>query len=213
MRRLEARGVSARAEALVILEGVDLSARGGEMLAVTGPSGAGKTTLLMILAGIRAPSAGTVLVDGRPLAELERPRERISVVLQNHGLVSALTALENVTLPLQARALEPGEVETRARRALSFLGLEESQERVVEDLSGGQQQRVGVARALAAEPELLIADEPTSELAVADRLKVLALLRERAEAGAIVVVASHDPDVVAACDHHLRLLGGRPQPD
>jgi putative ABC transport system ATP-binding protein len=212
MREVDARQVGARIDSQVILEGVDLRVESGEMVAVTGPSGSGKTTLLMLLAGLQTPQSGEVRVDGEPIAGLARARQRIGIILQNHGLVAILTAAENVALPLQVREMGPAEIEQQTKAALLAVGLEESSDHLVQDLSGGQQQRVGVARALAADPELLIADEPTSELAAGDRVQVLALLRERAAKGGIVVIASHDQDVVLACDRSLRLVDGRVSP-
>ncbi|MGC2191705.1 MAG: heme ABC exporter ATP-binding protein CcmA [Candidatus Dormiibacterota bacterium] len=212
MREVDARKVGARIDSQVILEGVDLRVESGEMVAVTGPSGSGKTTLLMLLAGLQTPQSGEVRVDGQPIARLARARQRIGIILQNHGLVAILTAEENVALPLQVREMGPAETEQHTKEALLAVGLEESSDHLVQDLSGGQQQRVGVARALAGDPELLIADEPTSELAANDRVRVLALLREQAGKGGIVVIASHDQDVVLACDRSLRLVDGRVSP-
>ncbi len=201
-----------------ILDQVDFEARSGELVAVTGPSGSGKTTLMMVLAGLQVPSSGRVLVDGRALAPGSPDRGRVGVILQNHGLVSILTAAENVALPLQARGLPSAEIASRIREALHSVGLDEAADHLAEDLSGGQRQRVGVARALAANPELMIADEPTSELAADARHQVLALLRAQADHGSIVVLASHDQEVVDACDRSLQLLDGRrvgapPQPE
>ncbi|HVC38890.1 MAG TPA: ATP-binding cassette domain-containing protein [Candidatus Dormibacteraeota bacterium] len=193
-----------------ILDRVGLLAQAGEVVGVTGPSGSGKTTLMMVLAGLQAPDRGRVLLDGRPVSPRSEP---VGIILQNHGLVSILTAAENVALPLQARRLPAAEAEARTRAALHAVGLDEVAEHLCEDLSGGQRQRVGVARALAADPELLIADEPTSELAAEARHLVLGLLREHASRGRIVIVASHDQEVVDACDRCLRLIDGRPAPD
>ncbi|MGH7643035.1 MAG: heme ABC exporter ATP-binding protein CcmA [Candidatus Dormibacteria bacterium] len=212
MKSVEAVRVVVEIGSRTILEGVDFRVEAGEMVAVTGPSGSGKTTLLMLLAGLQEPRSGEIRVDDVLIARLARARQRIGIILQNHGLVSILTAAENVALPLQVREMAPTEIEKHTQEALLAVGLEESADHLVQDLSGGQQQRVGVARALAGDPELLIADEPTSELAAADRVKVLALLREHASQGRIVVIASHDGDVVHACDRSLRLMDGRMSP-
>jgi len=120
-------------------------------------------------------------------------RQRTGVILQNHGLVSILTAAENVSLPLQVRQVPPTEMQHRTDDALAAVGLGEVSDHLVQDLSSGQQRRVGVARALAGDPDLLIADEPTSELAAKDRSTVLSLIRRHAHKGRIVVLASHDP--------------------
>jgi len=201
--------VTARAGGRTILSEVNLVIRAGEALAVTGPSGSGKTTLLLLAAGLQLPTEGRVLVDGRPLAPDERSRQRFGVVLQNHGLVSVLTAEENVALPLQARGLGAVEVARMTAAALVAVGLAGTGDALVQDLSGGQQQRVAVARALVGQPEALLADEPTSELVAEQRKIILALLLGQAREGRVLVIASHDPEVVEACDRTVRLVDGR----
>ena len=193
-----------------ILDGVVLKVKAGETVAVTGPSGSGKTTLLLVMAGLQDPSRGRVLLDGRPVPGGEVGRRLYGVVLQNHGLVAVLTAAENVALPLQARGLSRQEVAQRTREALTAVGLDENSDHLVQDLSGGQQQRVAVARALAGDPEILLADEPTSELSAEFRAVVLKMLTEHARKGRIVLIASHDSEVVDASDRVLRLVDGRP---
>ncbi|HEY6538845.1 MAG TPA: ATP-binding cassette domain-containing protein [Candidatus Dormibacteraeota bacterium] len=207
---IRAEGVRVVIGSRTILDGVDLEVRAGEVVAVTGPSGSGKTTLMMVLAGLQATEGGRVLLDGEPMVAAEGAENRVGIVLQNHGLVSILTAAENVSLPLQARRVAPDQIAARTKDALHSVGLDDASGHLAEDLSGGQRQRVGVARALASDPELLIADEPTSELGAEARHQVLALLRRHADRGRIVVLASHDTEVVAACDRCLRLLDGRP---
>lgn len=193
-----------------ILDGAELKVAAGEMVVVTGPSGSGKTTLLLVMAGLQQPDRGQVVLDGEPLASIEDPRRRIGVVLQNHGLVSVLTAAENVAIALQARGTARAEVTRRTADILGALGLSDHADRLVRDLSGGQRQRVGVARALVGAPEVLLADEPTSELDVERRALVLNLLRAHAELGNIVIVASHDQIVAEAANRTLHLVDGRP---
>jgi putative ABC transport system ATP-binding protein len=195
-----------------ILDGAELKVAAREMVVVTGPSGSGKTTLLLVMAGLQNPDRGQVLLDGEPLAQSGDLRRRIGVVLQNHGLVSVLTAAENVAIVLQARGVDRAEVTQRTAEVLSALGLSDHSDRLVRDLSGGQRQRVGVARALVGAPEVLLADEPTSELDVERRAQVLTLLREHAERGNIVVVASHDQIVADSANRTLALVDGRPDP-
>ena len=201
--------VTARAGGRAILSDVDLTIRAGESLAVTGPSGSGKTTLLLLAAGLQRPTEGRVLVDGQPLGQDDRSRQRFGVVLQNHGLVSVLTAAENVALPLQARGVPAAEVARRTAAALAAVGLAGAADSLVQDLSGGQQQRVAVARAVVGTPEAVLADEPTSELVAEQRKIIMALLLRQAGEGRLLLIASHDPEVVEACDRAVNLLDGR----
>jgi putative ABC transport system ATP-binding protein len=211
VRELWAHQVSVDVGSRTILSGADLKVVAGETVVITGPSGSGKTTLLLVMAGLQDPDRGQVLLDGEPLSGSDALRRRFGVVLQNHGLVSVLTAAENVALPLQARGLARAEVAERTRGALVAVGLADSSDRLVQDLSGGQRQRTGVARALAAAPDVLLADEPTSELDGEKRALVLALLRDHARKGKIVILASHDQNVADAADRTLALVDGRPR--
>ncbi|WP_155892903.1 ATP-binding cassette domain-containing protein, partial [Intrasporangium chromatireducens] len=131
------------------------------------------------------------------------------LIPQGNGLASVLTAEENCLLPLVARGLPAKQARARVRRALADVGLEESAGHLIEELSGGQQQRVAVARALATEPVVLLADEPTSELDHTNRERVLALLRGVAERGGTVVMATHDPEAALAADDALHLDAGQ----
>lgn len=201
--------VTARVGGGDILHDVNLVVRAGESMAITGPSGSGKTTLLMLAAGLQPPTGGRILVDGRPIPTDERSRQRFGVVLQNHGLVSVLTAAENVALPLQARGTPALEVGRLAQAGLAAVGLHSAADSLVQDLSGGQQQRVAVARALAGSPEAVLADEPTSELVAEQRKVIVELLLQQARDGRVLVLASHDPEVVGACQRRIRLVDGR----
>lgn len=190
-----------------ILEGVTVQACSGQVLAVRGPSGSGKTSLLSMLGGLVAPSAGTVTLDGAqvtPSSDVAL-RRRFGLVLQGNGLVAALTARENVAVVLQAARVPRGEVRSRVQAVLDRVGLAPVADHLVEDLSGGQQQRVAVARALVTAADVVLADEPTAELDAENRELVVSLLVERARTGGVVVIASHDPDVVDACDEVLAL--------
>jgi putative ABC transport system ATP-binding protein len=193
-----------------ILEGAELKVTAGEMVVITGPSGSGKTTLLLVMAGLQNPDRGQVLLDGEPLHRGDGLRRRFGVALQNHGLVSVLTAAENVAIALQARGVDRAAVTARTRDALDALGLADNANRLVRDLSGGQRQRVGVARALVAAPEVLLADEPTSELDAERRGLILKLLSDHAGKGNIVILASHDQIVADAAHRRLALVDGRP---
>jgi putative ABC transport system ATP-binding protein len=173
----------------------------GAATAVVGPSGAGKSTLLAVLAGLERPDVGAV--------EIAVPTARMSVVLQNYGLIRLLTAAETVELALQTADRDAAEIVDRAADELERFGLGGLADRRIDELSGGQQQRLALARALITRPELLIADELTSELDPRNRARVLdEVLGLRAQ-GVTVVLATHDPDVASRCDHVIDVGGAR----
>lgn len=190
-----------------ILADVDIEVYAGEALAVIGPSGSGKSSLLALLAGLEHPDSGQVLVDGLGIGN-EVPAG-FGLVLQGYGLVSVLTAAENVEVVLQGMGLSRGEVRARAGAALESVGLDDVADHLVEQLSGGQQQRVAVARALVIEPAVLLADEFTAELDADSRGHVLNLVLAVARRGGVVVIATHDHAVADACTSQLRLADGR----
>ena len=202
---LKARGLGYERDGRQILAGVDVTLEPGESLAVTGPSGSGKTSLLAILSGLARPTAGEVYIDGTLLAAPAGPPPGVSVVLQGYGLVSLLTSAENIEVVLRAAGRTPAEATRVARETLARLGLEAHADQLVEELSGGQQQRTAVARALALGPRLLIADEPTAELDPAARAVALAQMFAVATGGGSLVLATHDPEVAARCDHIIDL--------
>jgi putative ABC transport system ATP-binding protein len=208
MTTLEARDLAYRRDGQQILAGVSVAVHPGERLAVTGPSGSGKTSLLTLLAGLDAPSSGEVYIDGTRLTGVAGPRQGVALVLQGYGLVSLLTAAENIEFALRAAGWAPSRAAVAAREALSQVGLDAHADQLVEELSGGQQQRTAVARALALKPKLLIADEPTAELDPVSRTLALARLFEVATGGGALVLATHDPEVAARCDRVLDLRPG-----
>jgi putative ABC transport system ATP-binding protein len=199
-----------------ILREVDTSVPAGEIVIVTGPSGSGKTTLLTLVGALRAPQEGSVRVlgeelRGAPARTLEGVRSRIGFVFQSHNLVEALTALENVELGLRVqRRRSRREIRCQAAEMLDAVGLSSHLHQRPESLSGGQRQRVAIARALAAQPTLLLADEPTASLdrasgrEVVDRMQALA--RER---GATILLVTHDNRVLDVADRILHLEDGR----
>jgi putative ABC transport system ATP-binding protein len=209
---LKARGLGYVRDGQQILDRIDVTVEPGESLAVTGPSGSGKTSLLAILSGLAAPTAGDVYIDGALLTGFAGPALGVSVVLQGYGLVSLLTAAENVEIALRAAGRPPSGAARDARAALAQLGLEPHADQLVEELSGGQQQRTAVARALALQPRLLIADEPTAELDPVARAVALARMFEVSAAGGSLVLATHDPEVAERCDRVLD-LSWRDDPD
>ena len=180
----------------------------GGMLAVTGPSGAGKSSLLWALAGATAHS-GTVEVGGLPVVDRAGAAGRgIALAPQGNGLPSFLSAEENVLIPLLAAGVPAVDARTRTRDALALLDLEQSATHLVDELSGGQQQRVALARTLAAAPAVVLADEPTSDLDATNRQRVIDALSAQADAGAVVVMATHDAEAAAQLDAELRLDDG-----
>ncbi len=193
-----------------LLEGIDLEFRPGEVAAVSGPSGSGKTTLLSIAGGLLEPTTGTTSYADRSMWQgTGDPRPEVAFVLQVYGLIPILSARENVSVALRARGVDPREADERAEAALARFHIADLADRQVEELSGGQMQRVACARGLVVGAEVLLADEPTSELDEVNRALVLGELRQEALRGAIVVVATHDPAVVDACDRHYVLDDGK----
>jgi putative ABC transport system ATP-binding protein len=195
------------------LQGVSLQVDRGEMVAVTGPSGSGKSTLLACLAGLDEPDGGTVRIDGERLNR--RPEEQralvrargIGVLYQQTNLVGHLSIADNIALAQRIAGGETGPV-WRAE-VLERCGLAHRAHALPRELSGGELARAGLAVALANDPAVILADEPTGELDDATAARILHLLRERAEAGAAVLLVTHDPDVAAATDREISLRDGR----
>ncbi|MFI6322004.1 ATP-binding cassette domain-containing protein [Nonomuraea sp. NPDC050556] len=174
----------------------------GERVALMGPSGSGKTTLLTTLAGLLPPSSGRVLVGGVPLVERPDLRARVALVFQSYGLLTLLTAAENVEVALRAAGRTAKDAMAATADMLERLRVAKFADHLVEELSGGQQQRVAVARALALRPAVLLADEPTAEQDADHRELVLdALLGSEAA----LIIATHDPEVAERCDRVVEL--------
>ncbi len=195
---------------------VSLQVRAAELLVVTGPSGAGKTTLLNMLGTLDRPTSGTVAIGGVDVASLDRRalaalrRDRLGFVFQSFGLIETLTAAENVEVPLRLRREPASDRDARVADVLALVGLEDHARQRVDELSGGQQQRVGIARALAARPHLLFADEPTGQLDSGNARIVIDLIRDLVRSqGIAAVVATHDPMIVERADRVVRLRDGR----
>jgi putative ABC transport system ATP-binding protein len=202
---------------IVALRGMDLQVAPGELVAIVGPSGCGKSTLLHLLAALDSPDGGSIRVGAHELergADLRRYRSRhVGMVFQLHNLLPSLTASENVQVPLFELPLTGRERRERARQLLALVGLEERERSRPPQLSGGERQRVAVARALAAEPELLLADEPTGSLDSEAGRRVLDLIEElRRSRGLTVVIVTHDLGVAARADRVVHMLDGRALP-
>jgi len=198
-----------------VLKGIDLAVEPGEMVAIVGPSGSGKSTLLHVLGALDRPDTGAVEIGGRSLAGLSGAalaafRNRtIGFVFQFHQLLPDFTALENVMVPGRIAGLEPRTVFDTARRLLSEVGLEERLEHFPNQLSGGERQRVALCRALALEPPLLLADEPTGNLDPESGDQVFRLLLElQARHQTTGILVTHNPEIARRCSRILRLDGG-----
>jgi lipoprotein-releasing system ATP-binding protein len=204
---------------LAVLTDLSLSVEAGEMVAIVGASGVGKSTLLHVVGGLDVFDAGTVRVGDAAIermSDAERVRFRnrhVGFVFQFHHLLPEFTAQENVEMPLRIAGAGAREREARARDLLGRVGLSARGDHRPGMLSGGEQQRVAVARALAAQPSLLLADEPTGNLDEHTAEQLHALLREmHAEHGLTSIIATHNASLAAACDRVLRLEGGRLRP-
>jgi putative ABC transport system ATP-binding protein len=197
------------------LSDVSLEIKAGEYVAIEGPSGCGKSTLLAILGLLDTPTSGQYLLKDKPVEKLKlaeraaiRNRE-IGFIFQAFNLIGDLTVYENVELPLTYRGMTAGERRERARRALERVGMAHRMKHFPAQLSGGQQQRVAVARALAGEPSILLADEPTGNLDSANGEAVMDLLRDLHRGGATICMVTHDPRYAGYADHTVRLFDGR----
>ncbi len=196
------------------LDEVSLGVERGSFGVVIGPSGSGKTTLLALLGALEAPSRGEALFEGKNLrecsdVELARVRRRMGFVFQDFALIPNLSAGENVTYPLIPRRVPWSERQRRAREWLSRFGMADKQDVRAGELSGGEQQRVAIARALAGHPEVVLADEPTSNLDPEAGRALLASFQELHAEGKTVVLASHDPQVCALATLVIELEGGK----
>jgi putative ABC transport system ATP-binding protein len=197
------------------LRGVDLTVARGEFVAVMGPSGCGKSTLLNLVAGLDTPSDGEIVLAGEALAgkdesELAHLRRRhVGFVFQFFNLLEDTSALENVVLPAVVAGAARDRAERRARDLLDLLGLLDKAQESPGVLSGGQRQRLAIARALANEPTLLLADEPTGALDTAGGLEVLELFRRLHAGGQTILLVTHDERVAAAAERLVRVEDGR----
>jgi putative ABC transport system ATP-binding protein len=197
------------------LAGIHLQINKGEYVAISGPSGCGKSTLLSILGLLDAPTGGTYQLNGTPvqslnLAERARIRNReIGFIFQAFNLIGDLTVYENVELPLTYRGLSAAERKQRVQNSLERVGMLHRIKHYPAQLSGGQQQRIAVARALAGDPAVLLADEPTGNLDSQNGEQVMTLLSDLHRAGATICMVTHDPRYARHADRTVRLFDGR----
>ncbi|MEE2522473.1 ABC transporter ATP-binding protein [Pseudarthrobacter sp. J75] len=203
------------ATSVAALRDVDLTINAGEFVAVMGPSGSGKSSLLALCGGLDQPTSGGVFVESTPLAELglnelARLRRRaVGYVFQDFNLVPTLTAAENVALPLELDGLPAREAYRLARDAMELVGIPELANRFMDEMSGGQQQRVAIARAIIGERRLILADEPTGALDSTTGQGVMEVLRCRADAGAAVMLVTHEARHAAWADRVVFIRDGR----
>ena len=197
------------------LDNVSLTIARGEMVSIIGPSGSGKSTLLNLIGGLDRPTSGEVRVDGEALAGLPDDgltrvrRDKIGFIFQFFNLIPVLNAVENTALPITLDGVRPGDAKTRAAEWLRKIGLGDRLDHRPDQLSGGQQQRVAVARALVADPALILADEPTGNLDTHASEEIAALLRQVAnDWGRAVVIVTHDPRIAAYADRIIFLKDG-----
>lgn len=199
---------------LEILKPIDLTVASGEVLAIMGPSGSGKSTLLGLLAGLDAPTAGSIQIDGVEITGLSEDQlallrgQKIGIVFQSFNLIPNLTALENVALPLELLD-QPEGAPARAKELLEAVGLGERGHHYPVQLSGGEQQRVALARAFATKPSLLLADEPTGNLDTATGQAIVELLfKLNREQGTTLVLVTHAPELGLLADRTVTLRDG-----
>jgi putative ABC transport system ATP-binding protein len=197
------------------LAGIHIDIRRGEYVSISGPSGCGKSTLLAILGLLDSPSSGLYILNGKPvqslkLAERARIRNReIGFIFQAFNLIGDLNVYENVELPLTYRGMGSAERKKKVHEALERVGMSHRIKHYPSQLSGGQQQRVAVARALAGDPAILLADEPTGNLDSQNGEQVMDLLRELHRGGATICMVTHDPRYARYADRSIHLFDGR----
>lgn len=198
------------------LDGVDFEIYRGEFCAITGPSGSGKSTLLNMLAGLEHPSKGEIVIAGKHIEKLNEKqlvafrRERVGFIFQSYNLLAAMNAVENVALPLSFRGISKVVRQKRAVEYLKLVGLEKFMKHMPNQMSGGQQQRVGIARALAVNPQIIFADEPTGNLDSKTTMEVLRLMQKIVkERNLTLVMVTHDNNLATYADRIFKIIDGK----
>ncbi len=204
-----------RSEPVKAIESVDLDVAAGEMAVVWGPSASGKSTLLSLIAGLDRPSSGRVELFGRCLAEMSDAaltllrRTRVGLVFQDFKLLPGMSAWENVALPLVPMGVLQRQRQDKAEQWLERLGVAGVADRPPEQLSGGQQQRVAMARALVNDPDLLLADEPTTQVDAESADMLRATFAAMVAQGKTVIITTHDPTLAQICPRRFQIIAGR----
>lgn len=198
-----------------VLKGIDLDVREGEFLAIMGKSGAGKSTLMYHMSLLDEPTSGSITIDGVDASKMTNKEktffrlERLGYVFQDYALVPELTALENVLIPLMMEGFTDEDCQTKAKAALAEVGLEERMNNRPSQLSGGEQQRVSIARAIAEDPKILFADEPTANLDSASGHHVVEVLANLNKKGQTIVMVTHEKEYASNCDRIVYLEDGK----
>ena len=201
---------------VIALRGLDCTIKEGQVLAIMGPSGCGKTTLLNIIGGLDRPTAGSVNIDGMNLVDLndaelvKHRRERVGIVFQFFNLVPTLTARENIELPMRLAGKSSAHMNQRTDSLLRLVDMQPRADHKPDELSGGEQQRIGLATALANDPPILLADEPTGELDTVTGHQILLLLKQlRDEYKKTVVIVTHDNRIGEIADTVMTIVDGK----
>ena len=200
---------------LQVLKGISLKVERGEVISITGPSGAGKTTLLQIMGSLDKPDGGRVLYDGQDITRMNEKKlsafrnKHIGFVFQFHQLLPEFTALENITIPMLISGCNMRQANARAKKLLELLGLADRADHKPAELSGGEKQRIAVARALANQPDVILADEPSGSLDTKNKEELHKLFFSlRDQLGQTFVIVTHDESLAAMTDRTIHLLDG-----
>ena len=201
------------------LDGIDLDIEKGDLVAIVGHSGSGKSTLMNMLGCLDTPTSGKYVLDGQDVASMtdnqlaDVQNKEIGFIFQGFNLISNLDAVGNVELPLVYRGVSKNERKQLAMEALKSVGLEERMKHKPNEMSGGQQQRVAVARAVAAKPPIILADEPTGNLDTKSTQEIMEILKELHRSGRTVIIITHDEEIASQAHRVIRILDGRIEED
>jgi ABC-type Fe3+/spermidine/putrescine transport system ATPase subunit len=207
MPLLELKNLTARFDSLIALDDLNLSVEEGEFLSLLGPSGCGKTTTIRLIAGFLSPSTGRILLEGRDITELPPEKRKMGIVFQTYALFPHFNVFENVAFGLRARGTSRPQMDEKVRRALGLADLAGYEKRLIFELSGGEQQRVAIARAIVIEPQVLLLDEPLSNLDAALRQSTRRQLRELTKSlGITSIFVTHDQEEAFVLSDRIVLL-------